>query len=670
MRINTASAAKIYCKPQGLLRSKSHLPGYILFHLLLFGALLVSSSNAYAKITGAAYIGSIANVTIAEPADQWSLATIYLTGEQGGIIIPSNLVVDLPANRMTMQQFCSQEPSGNPSDCGVNHIAVILANRQDDGTVIAGDVFIHKDDQDRQGLVSEVNSIEGWFKIGDSLMVRFNDPEGVHSDQRGAGCVTGNEGFAGGNCSADPRYTNDPTNYTFTGTSSFPFCINGLNCKTNSGRNGGASATAADSGRFEPLVVGDWVSVSGTIETIGGVSFLSAHTIMVGVAIDTPPNGVNYVIVEEVGTDVPTFANERLKSLDIGVVSSLDHVEISRIVINGGQDCEIDQLTASTRACDQLGGPQTCTGANLNQGNSSAHVVKNVYDWDFTAGESKAFKTPAAVVGRAGDPAGLLVPGDSDANNSLRVFSPMTRDIKYSTEAFLSCQADPNCSLSAKDANGRETQWGFYISPNGVGHPEWGEIDLALFDNPFVFEGLPWNMDRRLGPSGGSERISTDPLGTYALNPFPTSEVGACSLMNGLNAPDESVCLSHVLWDPCSNKVIQVGPTLDGTPTTVPGPGASGLADTDGDGITNDMDNCSLIPNSDQRDTDSDGFGNICDTDVSNDGEVTFNDFNRFQIVWQTGDPDSDFDGDGVVSFSDFNIFVIRWGQPPGPGAE
>jgi len=642
----------------------------MLLSLLFFGAVLLFGADANAKITGAAFTGRIVSVTLADPADQWSAATLHLKGQQDGILIPANLVMDLPANRLSIQQFCSAEPSGILADCGIDHIAIILANKQDDGTVIAGDVFIHKDDQDHQGLVTAINTTDGSFTINNSLMVRFNDPEGVHSDQKGAGCVSGNEGFASGNCSPDPRYTNDPTNYTFTGTDGFPFCINGSNCTANSGRTGGASADAVDGGRFEPLMVGDWISVSGAVETIGATTFLSAHTMLVGVAIATLPGQPNYVTVEEVGTDVPTWANARLRSLDIGVVSSQDHVEMYRVVVNGGQACEVQQQTGSTLACDTLGGAGSCTAQNLNPGGSTAQVVKQVYDWDFIAGANKPARNPAAVLAAAGDRDRLLVTGDSDANNSQRVFSPMTRDIVYASNTFVSCQADPTCTLSATDANGRDTQWGFYLSPNDIGHPEWSEIDLTVFDTPFVFEGLPWNMDRRLGPSGGAERISTDPLGTYHLSPFPTSGIEACSLVVGANAPAQSVCRSHVLWDPCSNQVIQVDPTLAGTPTTVQGEAFAGVADSDGDGVTNDLDNCSWVPNADQRDTNADGFGNICDADLNNDGTVNFGDLTLFRSVWLTTDADADLNGDGTVNFGDLTIFQSLWLQAPGPGAE
>src|SRR5690606_6829295 len=45
--------------------------------------------------------------------------------------------------------------------------------------------------------------------------------------------------------------------------------------------------------------------------------------------------------------------------------------------------------------------------------------------------------------------------------------------------------------------------------------------------------------------------------------------------------------------------------------------------DRDGDGVPDALDNCIRIPNPDQRDTNGDGFGNVCDADVDGDGRVT-----------------------------------------------
>lgn len=102
-----------------------------------------------------------------------------------------------------------------------------------------------------------------------------------------------------------------------------------------------------------------------------------------------------------------------------------------------------------------------------------------------------------------------------------------------------------------------------------------------------------------------------------------------------------------------------------------------GSADADGDGVEDLNDNCTAVTNgtlaSDdvsgitQRDTDADGFGNICDADLDNDNTVGFSDFTLFRSAFGTSDPDADLDGDGLVGFSDFSIFRASFGSAPGP---
>lgn len=89
--------------------------------------------------------------------------------------------------------------------------------------------------------------------------------------------------------------------------------------------------------------------------------------------------------------------------------------------------------------------------------------------------------------------------------------------------------------------------------------------------------------------------------------------------------------------------------------------------DQDGDGVFDNLDNCLLAANPNQRDTNGDGFGNVCDADLNNDGIVNPVDLGLFRAVFFSADPDADFNGDGVVNAQDLGILRAGFFSPPGP---
>lgn len=92
------------------------------------------------------------------------------------------------------------------------------------------------------------------------------------------------------------------------------------------------------------------------------------------------------------------------------------------------------------------------------------------------------------------------------------------------------------------------------------------------------------------------------------------------------------------------------------------------VADTDGDGVFDDSDNCTLTANPDQRDTNDDGFGNRCDPDLNNDGVVNFSDVSLWVPFFNTATTgDADFNGDGSANFGDFVLFSELFLMAPGP---
>ena len=97
------------------------------------------------------------------------------------------------------------------------------------------------------------------------------------------------------------------------------------------------------------------------------------------------------------------------------------------------------------------------------------------------------------------------------------------------------------------------------------------------------------------------------------------------------------------------------------------------LADTDHDGVADIRDNCTLVSNGSQLDTDGDGYGNLCDADINNSGTVTSADFGLMRSVLGQASGSSataaasDMNGSGTVTSADFGLLRARLGTTPGP---
>jgi len=220
----------------------------LLLNASVLGALaLMSYTNpARAVPLQNALSGEVERIIVDVPDDRWSSGVIVVAGQN--VIIPRNMVIDLPANRQTIQELFVNAPSactdgdgdGFPDETGLakadscNHsftgaAVTILANKTNGGNVVAGEVFLEKATELVSGIVSYINYDEGYFRVdgipGDpatGAMVRVNDPEGRFTHQLGAGCLGSAPGT---NCSADVRYGVDPDNFTFTAATGYPMCI-------------------------------------------------------------------------------------------------------------------------------------------------------------------------------------------------------------------------------------------------------------------------------------------------------------------------------------------------------------------------------------------------------------------------------------------------------------
>jgi hypothetical protein len=97
-----------------------------------------------------------------------------------------------------------------------------------------------------------------------------------------------------------------------------------------------------------------------------------------------------------------------------------------------------------------------------------------------------------------------------------------------------------------------------------------------------------------------------------------------------------------------------------------------GEGDLDGDGVADDQDNCLVVANPSQVDADADGYGNACDGDFDNDGDVDAQDFSSHFMVCFSATVDTgvgcDMDGDGDVDAQDFSEGYMASFEATSPG--
>lgn len=144
-----------------------------------------------------------------------------------------------------------------------------------------------------------------------------------------------------------------------------------------------------------------------------------------------------------------------------------------------------------------------------------------------------------------------------------------------------------------------------------------------------------------------------------------------------LRADSPAVDAGRVLPN-INNDYIDGGPDMGarerGSPVPVYGVRAEQITDTDGDGIVDAADNCINVPNGlliedagghSQRDSDADGYGNMCDADLDNNLFVNFADLGLFRQRIGSTDADADLNGDGFVNFTDLGLFRQLFGRAP-----
>ncbi len=556
-----------------------------LFLVFLFGLGAPAHSATNGVVTG-----EIHRVIITNPLDIWSGGKIEVGNET--VWIPRNMLIDLPANRLTLKQLFDQRPADCLSATGLakadachikaGGIATITANRTAAGNLVAGDVFIQKGIEIITGDVTYINYTDGYFRVNGNVlnttqvddltgtMIRLNDPTGRHTVQQGKGCTTVLDPLTGRpqfNCSRDRRFGLDPDNYTAAFLTGVPVCIPSTVARTFVDTLGLGTTTAQaladgtgdvlcpstnrtttqvlDSRRFVPLKLGDNVTALGNIEiiTVGTVQteFLSAHTLTVNVAMSTQNLATqpDYVALSKVLLDAPGFQGQKLDAKFTGYTSlfpadvvfwSVHHDPLT----NAAHEFPL----ASSSGCDAANARVgTCTNKFLVP-NNAVDIFQIVQRLDFLkvpAAPSAALSPCAQLRHDARFAANNICPsaaanGTSTLVEEFAILSPTPREVHARTGHKIA-----NPTLVTLDIKGAAATNGQFLFPLGIGLggitiPGAIEINPLALATPAIFEGLPWNVDRRLGP-GGCLNAAGQPGGVLCdatvqrLIPFPSSDL-------------------------------------------------------------------------------------------------------------------------------------------------
>ncbi|MFK8013928.1 MAG: hypothetical protein AB8G17_00630 [Gammaproteobacteria bacterium] len=208
-----------------------------------------------------------------------------------------------------------------------------------------------------------------------------------------------------------------------------------------------------------------------------------------------------------------------------------------------------------------------------------------------------------------------------------------------------------------------------YMYENPTGTPgDWIEIANVEADDAMVtaFFGISLALVGDTLVSGASNHDSLRGQGyVFSRNETGTDSWGQIESLTASDSAPNDALGGDVA---ASAQHIAVGAAGNGAGVVYlyPGPGGN-EPDSDGDGVTDDIDNCTLVDNAAQIDSNADGFGNACDADLNDDCVVNVVDLGLLRTVFFSDDADADLNGDGVVNVIDLGTLRSVFFAPPGP---
>ena len=165
-----------------------------------------------------------------------------------------------------------------------------------------------------------------------------------------------------------------------------------------------------------------------------------------------------------------------------------------------------------------------------------------------------------------------------------------------------------------------------------------GDVVLACK----VLQTITFNQPANQTLQDGNTNLTASSDSGLTVN-FASTTPDVCSMAGATMTP--------VATGTCTVSVSQAGDADYYPATSVARSFTITNADSDGDGINDGADNCPVVANADQLDTDSDGTGDACDTD--DDGDGVNDGADNCPVVANADQLDTDSDGTGDACDTD-----------------
>ncbi|TML42416.1 MAG: hypothetical protein E6G27_04665 [Actinobacteria bacterium] len=290
-------------------------------------------------------------------------------------------------------------------------------------------------------------------------------------------------------------------------------------CPATNRPNPAVTTVVGDARRFAPIQLGDHVTVTGNFETVGTTRFLSVWNTMLsaGLLTSSAPGQPDYVLPLANEIDAPAFNIDRIRAVFEGFTTDVAAPDV--LIWTTHHD-------PTTNAVHEfpLASVNGCIAVGRGACQPRPHQYHIDYHSDFPKVTAAQFNDCAQL--RA-EPrfSPLPCPLGGTMAEQFGVMSPIPHETQYRTGPKLADLSRPGGpTLFSIDVLGNDAKNGQYVFPMGIGL---GGIAMpvplggALVDQmhvPYSFDGIPWNIDRRLSPGGCIGPCEATP---QPLDPFP-----------------------------------------------------------------------------------------------------------------------------------------------------